>query len=254
MIMLCATPAYFKDRIFVTAYSYKLQTGSEPCLACVPASPPLVTRDLSFLEPSRASRASSGTVLPSATGQVPAARPSSVKPALSQPRCVKALCHFSPFYPHPCLLYPSPALPLFLTQLSHHDLQAITGTPVPPWQELSGGVGTVCICYFYSFFCSSICRDLGLLPDVRIALEDSGRSQELVPRPQHLPPPSPCNFCPSLFPQNSMPTFLLLLCGQSQTLLPQQRAPAQSLLHLLSIFFTLLQAPVTCIIHTPEDA
>lgn len=120
MIILCATPACFKDRIFVTAYSYKLQTGSEPCLACVPASPPLVTRDLSFLEPSRASRASSGTVLPSATGQVPAARPSSVKPALSQPRCVKALCHFSPFYPHPCLLYPSPALPLVLTQLSHH--------------------------------------------------------------------------------------------------------------------------------------
>lgn len=110
MIMLRATPARLRDMIFVTTSSYKPQTGSKPRVAFVPASPPLVTRDLSSLEPSRAGRASSGTVLPSAIGQVPAARPSSLKPALSLPSCVKALCHFSPLYPYPCLFCPSPAL------------------------------------------------------------------------------------------------------------------------------------------------
>lgn len=33
-----------------------------------------------------------------------------------------------------------------------------------------------------------------------MALEDPGRSQGLVPRPQHLPPPCPYNFYPSPFP------------------------------------------------------
>lgn len=199
MIMLCATPARLRDMIFVTTSSYKPQTGSKPRVACVPASPPLVTRDLSSLEPSRAGRASSGTVLPSAIGQVPAARPSSLKPALSQPSCVKTLCHFSPLYPHPCLFCPSPALFLVLTQLSKQLLApwCLPGrTSLEEWCE----VGMVCICYFYSLFRGSICRDLGPLPDVRTALGDPGRSQGPVPRPQHLPPPSPRNFCPSPFP------------------------------------------------------
>lgn len=81
MIMLCAPPACLKDIIFVTAYSYKLQTGSEPHMACVPASLPLLTRDFSSWEPSRAGRASLVTVHSSTIGQVPAARPFSVKPA-----------------------------------------------------------------------------------------------------------------------------------------------------------------------------
>lgn len=69
-------------------------------------------------------------------------------------------------------------------------------TSLEEWCE----VGMVCICYFYSLFRGSICRDLGPLPDVRTALGDPGRSQGPVPRPQHLPPPSPRNFCPSPFP------------------------------------------------------
>lgn len=202
MIMLCATPARLRDTIFVTTSSYKPQTGSKPSVACVPASPPLVTRDLSSLEPSRAGRASSGTVLPSAIGQVPAARPSSLKPALSQPSCVKALCHFSPpLSPLVSSVLPLPCSCFSLSSATTcKQLLAPWCLPVRTSLEEWCEVGMVCICYFYSLFRGSICRDLGPLPDVRTALGDPGRSQGPVPRPQHLPPPSPCNFCPSPFP------------------------------------------------------
>lgn len=124
MIMLCATPAWLKDLIFVTACGYKLQTGSEPRMA---------SSFSSSLEPSRAGRASQGTVLPSAIGQVPAARPFSVKPTQL---CESSLPLLSPLS-HPWLFCPSSAL--VLTQLGHR-LQAIAGTPVPPWKDVSGKV------------------------------------------------------------------------------------------------------------------
>lgn len=167
--------------------SYK--QAQKPRMACVPASLLLWIKDLSSQEPSRAGRASSVTVHPSAIGQVPAARPSSVKPAQL---CESSLPLLSPLSP-PLSLLCFPCSAPGSHQLSHH-LQALAGTLVPPsrtslekWCE----VGTVCIHYFFCLFCGSICRDLGPLPDVRIELEDPGRSQGLVPRLQHLPPPSP---------------------------------------------------------------
>lgn len=50
MIMLCAAPACLKDIIFVTAYNYKLQTGSETthglcsCFSSLMDQGPLISR------------------------------------------------------------------------------------------------------------------------------------------------------------------------------------------------------------------
>lgn len=227
--------------------SYK--QAQKPRMACVPASLPLWIKDLSSQEPSRAGRASSVTVHPSAIGQVPAARPSSVKPAQL---CESSLPLLSPLSP-PLSLLCFPCSAPGSHQLSHH-LQALAGTLVPPsrtslekWCE----VGTVCIHYFFCLFCGSICRDLGPLPDVRIELEDPGRSQGLVPRLQHLPPPSPY-ILSQPFPhveasKNQHPHFTAALWAGSDPSSPKESTstvPSPSLGHLA--------AAGSCHLHQPH--